>query len=150
MKPLSTEEAGPAVSCWIGSGSVIGRVGCGPDISFFFALRLWRITAIAIRHPMTIAPKALPIPMPAFSPTESPATGGAVVDEVGVGVVVVSAGWSLLLTAERVVDGVSWRDVVDETSVETVVSVGACLGNQDIVPPRLSGRLAMFSSTGLS
>lgn len=151
LKPLNCEEPCPAASCWVGSGSIVGRVGCGPgSISFFFALRLWSITAIAIRHPMTMAPKALPIPIPAFSPTESPSTGGAAVDEVGVGRVVDSAGWSLLLMVEITVDCVSWRDVVDGSSVETAVSVGACLGNQDIVPPRLSGRLAIFSSIGLS
>lgn len=106
---------------------------------------------MAMRHPMTMAPKALPIPIPAFSPTEGPATGAAAVDEVGVDGVVDSTGWSLLLTPEViVVDCVSWRDVVDGASVERVVSVGVCLGNQDIVPPRLSGRLAIFSSIGLS
>lgn len=97
---------------------------------------------------MTIAPKALPTPTPTSSAFESPLVGGDVVDGVEVGSALESVVLSLLSLLEggMPVGDVVGADVVDDMGLD----VGLWLGNQDIVPPRLRGRLAMFSSIGLS
>ncbi len=95
LKPLSAEKPGREGSGWAGLSSVVGRKDWKLGASFFLALRLRRIMNMA-RQPTARAPRALPIPIPAFSPAESPVEGGAVVGDVGIGGFD-SAGLSLLV-----------------------------------------------------